>query len=317
MQKIQSINSMTGYARCQQNINKIGLLSCEIKTVNSRFLDIHFKLPDYLNYFESTIRKLLTENFTRGKVDVVCAIAFDNALKSEKCYVSQVNEYLRLFQNIKQLSNNAGIVTQDLIITDLIRELYNKEGIRQQDYCLFSSDIKNDIENNLLDLINKTIINLAEQRKREGQSLQCELLRILSNLKQELGNLESLLPQSMEDLKTKFKFKIKDSLSSLVTDLDSDQEHEMEIRIAQDIVAYLNKIDINEELARLKVHVGEVENLINSGGVVGRRLDFLMQELTREANTLSAKSVSIDFRNMAINLKVYIEQIREQIQNIE
>lgn len=308
---------MTGYANCQQNVDNMGLISCEIKTVNSRFLDINVKLPDYLNYVEPSVRRLLASNFARGKFDVVCNIKFDNLVKTEKCYSDYIKGYLTLYNNIRQLSKEMGIVTQDLIITDLIRELYNKDGVRQQDFNLFSPNSKNDIENNLLDLINKTIINLAEQRKREGQGLQAELLKILLLIKQEIHNLEVLLPQAMSELRSKFKLKIKESLSYLVVALNADQESELEIRIAQEVTAYLNKIDINEELIRLKVHVAEVDNLIHTGGVLGRKLDFLMQELTREANTLSAKSVNIDFRNIAVNLKVYIEQMREQIQNIE
>lgn len=312
---------MTAYASSQEDINKLALFTCEIKAVNSRFLDINFKLPDFLNFLEPEIRKALSGNFKRGKIEVFCTVKLDQVIKLDRVYTTQIREYLALYNNIKKLAQESGAETQNLLVTDLIKDITSRESSKQQIASLLDDQIKKDIENNLLELINKTIINLAEQRKREGVELQAVLLDILNLFKQDLTKLEGLLPKTIEQLQSKYKLKLQDSLvyltSNTVSELNTTQEQELQLKIAQEAVAYVNKIDINEELARLKVHLCEVESVLNHGGIVGRKLDFLMQELTREANTLSAKSVDIEFRNIAINLKVYIEQMREQIQNIE
>lgn len=314
------ICSMTAYANCQQAIAGIGSIHVEAKSVNSKFLDLNIKIPDYLSSFEPAIRRLISNSIKRGKVDYSLSINFDNAYSFEHLYGAQIRNYITLHADISKQLFEAGINSQDLTIIELIKYITSQNTTKQtwtkMDNAIFV-DIQNVAENLTSELIEKFKID----RIKEGQGLRYVLQTILKELQGNLTALEKLLPQAQEDIITKFKFKLEDIkanfINTNISTINSDINSDFEQRVAQEVSIYLNKIDVAEELARLKIHAEEVKQTLDAGGVVGRKLDFLMQELMREANTLSAKSVNIEFRNYAINMKLNIEQMREQIQNIE
>ena len=330
-----TIHSMTAYTSSQSDFASFGRITCEIKSVNSRFLDLYFKLPEYLSYLEPNIRSFISNKLSRGKVDISLYIKLDPEFKANNLYNKNIKEYLDLYNNIKSISNSNKITNQDLNISEVIKYLSiqeksnNVNSFNPIEYL--DNNLKSELDKNILNLLENAISDLISQRAKEGNTLQDVLINILNNLKSDVAILEELLPQASLDLKNKFMSKLSESIKDLSNTVNSssnsagreaniDLGQDLEIKVAQEVAVYLNKVDISEELARLKLHIDEVEcNIknINNNTVVGRRLDFLMQELMRETNTLSAKAVNIDFRNTAINLKVYIEQMREQIQNIE
>lgn len=319
------INSMTAYASSQHRLDGLGLLACEVKTVNSRFVDLYIKAPDYLTFLETKIRSLISSRISRGKVDCVISVKFDPDFKIANFYSERVSEYLSLYKNLQEQSQSVGIRTQDLSLAELLKEMSGRDSYgvsKQQLSNVLDSAFLHDFEQSILDLINKTFDSLILQRQREGFVLKNELQTVLNSLNADISKLEEILPEAQQEYIAKFQQKFTKYAGTMLDEISQNnkelkQDSDFEVKLAHEMAIYLNKIDISEELARLKLHATEVSNLITNGGVVGRKLDFLMQELMREANTLSAKSVHIDFRNIAINLKVYIEQLREQIQNIE
>lgn len=333
-----SICSMTAYASCQQQFTNFGQVSCEIKSVNSRFLDLSIRLPDYLSQLESALRKSVSNVIKRGKVELSLYIKLDQEFKAGKLYKDQISDYLDLYKYIKQVilesdSNSTnksdGIEVQGLAISDLIKNLTSTAQYSQNKIILenlVSQDFMQELQGSIIYLVEQGLNKLLAERQREGDVLKTVLLNIVKKLRSDTQKLEELLPQTSLELKNKYKQKLSDTMFELLAEpsiaasTNDKLTSDLEIKTAQEIAVYLNKADISEELARLKLHIDEVENILVNlpeEALVGRRLDFLMQELMRETNTLSAKAVNIDFRNIAINLKVYIEQMREQIQNIE
>lgn len=325
------LQSMTAYASRSVEIENLGVLNCEIKTLNSKFLDIYCKLPDYLNFLEPAIRKLLVSSLGRGKLELSLSLKLDSSYKLEHVYNSKISEYLDLYQSALKLTENSGLAVQSLSVADLISEV-NRQTVKSSskeslnNFTRIDNDLINnqeDFNNYIISCVTDTVQDLQAERRREGAELKRELLNILNNLIIEVNKLEEVLPVAQESLIESYKAKFKKYVDNVLDEVFVSSNKELvngldiDNKLATEIAVYLNKIDINEELARLKLHTEEVMSLINKGGLVGRKLDFLMQELMRESNTLSAKSACVDFRNIAINLKVYIEQMREQIQNIE
>lgn len=325
-----NVCSMTAYASCQQDFTNFGQVSCEIKSVNSRFLDLSIRLPDYLSQLESALRKSVSQKLKRGKVELSLYIKLDQEFKAGKLYKDQISDYLNLYKYIKQaICSTDKIEVQGLAISDLIKNLTSTSQYSQNKIILdnlVSQDFVQELQSSIVNLVEQGLAKLLAERQREGEVLKIALLDIVKNLRDNTQKLEELLPQVSLELKNKYKQKLSDTMSELLAvpgveaSTNDKLASDLEIKTAQEIAVYLNKADISEELTRLKLHIDEVENILTNlskEGLVGRRLDFLMQELMRETNTLSAKAVNIDFRNTAINLKVYIEQMREQIQNIE
>ena len=287
------IYSMTGYAVATKEIPH-GSLSLELRAVNSRYLDIQFRMPDEFRMLEPAMRKILTAQLNRGKIE--CRINF--SMLSSVEYPQHINSELFL----KLLELNQSVLSalpeaRSLGVADVLKW----PGILEND-----SLSAEDLHQICIELLDSTLKDFLATRAREGEILKKLLLERLSQMRQLIITVLPRIPALLTAFQKKLRSRIKDA------ELNPEDD-----RIHQELSIFANKIDIDEELSRLQTHLDEVERILEKGGSVGKRLDFLMQELNREANTIGSKSIDVEISRISIELKVLIEQIREQVQNLE
>lgn len=285
--------SMTGFAALEQPLESATLL-LELRAVNSRYLDLHFKLDENLRSLEPVIRELIGAQLSRGKIE--CKI---NLIQR-----AQSNQTMQLDENLMQQLAAMGVQAQlhfphssPMSVADVLRW----PGVvlnNVMSHETLAEDVKK--------LVGQGLQDLNASREREGEKLKALILDRLSQIELLVEKVKPLLPALSKEYQEKLVNKLQDSLKNI------DQE-----RIAQELVLFAQRIDVDEELTRLTAHISEVKRILNSSAPAGKRLDFLMQELNREANTLGSKSVSVQTTQVSMELKVLIEQMREQIQNVE
>ncbi|MDX1319863.1 MAG: YicC/YloC family endoribonuclease [Oceanospirillum sp.] len=285
-------HSMTAFTR-QEEQHPWGTLSWEIRSVNQRFLEPHFRLPDTLRELEPAIRDLQRKSLNRGKVESVL-----------RFHPAQVSETLNIDEQlVKQLASAAETISSHLNKPGSINPLQ----IMQWPGVLQNEEVDADqLKKAALDLYKKGLKDLIAMRAREGEELANLINQRLDGIDAIVVQVRAALPGILE----RQRQLILDKLDSIKDDLDP-------ARLEQEMVLVANKTDVAEELDRLETHVNEVRHTLKKKEPVGRRLDFLMQELNREANTLASKSIVTETTQCAVELKVLIEQMREQIQNIE
>ena len=285
-------NSMTAFSRIDVN-SEFGSLIFELKSVNHRFIEINFKIPELFKKLELQMRDLLKEALVRGKVECSIIINENTVLSETKIDQAQLENYLDLMQKVK-----SKVVEPDKIsITDVL----NLPGVLNQKPVESSG-----LEKFCLEGFKETIKKLKEFREIEGKKLKKDITEKIKFIDVHLESLEKELPRLL-DLNRK---RLEKRISDLAVQIDRD-------RLDQEMVLLANRSDIDEEIVRLRSHSSEVIRLLNTDNAIGRKLDFLMQEMNREANTIGSKSLSEFTSKVAIELKVLIEQIREQVQNIE
>lgn len=285
--------SMTGFAALEQPLESATLL-LELRTVNSRYLDLHFKLDETLRSLEPAIRELIGAQLSRGKVE--CKINLIQRAQSNQ--TMQLDE--ALMQQLAALGAQAQVhfpQSLPLSVADVLRW----PGVVLNN-TLNQDSLVEDVKS----LVTRGLQDLNASRVREGEKLKALILERLAQIELLVEKVKPLLPALSKEYQEKLVNKLQDSLKNI------DQE-----RIAQELVLFAQRIDVDEELSRLTAHVSEVKRILNSSAPAGKRLDFLMQELNREANTLGSKSVSVQTTQVSMELKVLIEQMREQIQNVE
>lgn len=285
--------SMTAFAR-QQLEEDWGSLSWEIRSVNHRYLETSIKLPDSLRALEPSVREVLRKKLSRGKVE--CQLRYQlTAQASTEIEVNKdlIGKLLAASTAITELSSTAAALST--------ADLLNWPGVIQENKFDFST-----IESKALTLLGTAIQDLQAARTREGEELQGFLQLRLNAIGDIISSVRGLMP----DILARQKVNLEERLEQLSAELEAG-------RLEQEIALLAQKADVDEELDRLESHVREVERVLSIKGQKGRRLDFLMQELNREANTLSSKSVVAETTLNAVELKVLIEQMREQVQNIE
>ena len=287
------ILSMTSFAR-YEHLESWGTLTWELRSVNHRYLEPNFKIPDFARSSEHLLRDKLRKSLSRGKVE--CSLRFEKATVDATAI--KLNEEL-----LKSL-----IVANQQIASKLPHTAPEQAStFLTWPGVLESTDIdKAEMEKAILTSFDKALQQLLEHRQREGTELAELIRQRLDGINEITANISELMPQLIQNQRQK----LLDRFAEL--QLQVDQE-----RIEQELVFLAQKIDVDEELDRLSAHVKEVERTLQKGSPCGRRLDFLMQELNREANTLGSKSISSESTQASVDLKVYIEQMREQIQNIE
>ena len=288
------MKSMTAFAR-QDDLLTDYQMSIEMKTVNHRYLDVNIRLPECIRYLEIQLREMVSKYLSRGRVDIFIKLeSLTNANKS-----IQVNE--SVVESIRDASFQVGNIYPAL--TELsVADMLNWKGVLEApsvDEKLLTKEVEGQFK--------KCLESLVLSRANEGEKTN----QFLLNKVEELENLHQIvigkLPEQSNDLKQKIKTK----LDEIKVDVDAD-------RFEQEVVYYLNRMDVNEEVERIQAHLKECRQLLSKSKVpVGRKLDFMMQELQREANTLGTKSTCIELKNAGLEMKVIIEQIREQVQNIE
>lgn len=285
-------NSMTAFSRIDVN-SEFGSLIFELKSVNHRFIEINFKIPELFKKLELQMRDLLKEALVRGKIECSIIINENTVLSETKIDQAQLENYLDLMQKVKSKVGEPDKIS----ITDVL----NLPGVLNQKPVESSG-----LEKFCLEGFKETIKKLKEFREIEGKKLKKDITEKIKFIEVHLESLEKELPRLL-DLNRK---RLEKRISDLAVQIDRD-------RLDQEMVLLANRSDIDEEIVRLRSHSSEVIRLLNTDNAIGRKLDFLMQEMNREANTIGSKSLSEFTSKVAIELKVLIEQIREQVQNIE
>ena len=291
------IASMTGYSALTGDLPQ-GALQLEIKSVNSRFLDIQFRIGEELRSLEPALRELIAARVVRGKVD--CRLGFTLRVQAGASLALNRD----LLARVAALAREAQSVVPEAQPLGL-GELLHWPGV------LAGNEVSLDaLREPALALARQGVAELAATREREGAKLGQMILERVGAMRQKVATLAPLMPQIVAAYQERLSTRLREVLAG------GDEE-----RIRQEVAVFGVKIDVAEELSRLSAHLDEVERVIASGGKgggsAGKRLDFLMQELNREANTLGSKSVARELSEAAIELKLLIEQMREQIQNIE
>lgn len=287
------IRSMTAFSRQEGNIEN-GLLVWELRSVNHRFSEVSLRLPEDIRFLETQVRERIAGQVKRGKIDatlrVQTATGQQQPLDIDKVLVEKLAHVTREID--QQLYNAAPINALEVLRWPGVLQA------PQQDLDKLADDI--------LTLLDAALAELLESRAREGEKLKAMVEARCDAMTAQIARVETRLPDILQGMRQR----LQQRLQEIQAELDP-------ARLEQEIVLLINKADVDEELDRLKAHIEEVRRVLNQDQPVGRRLDFLMQELNREANTLGSKSVSAETSNASVELKVLIEQMREQIQNIE
>ncbi len=291
------IKSMTGFGRCE--IEDGGRkIAVEIKSVNHRYSEIAIKMPKKLNFFEAGIRSVMKEYLSRGKVDVF--ITYEDTADAAG-YVKYNRETAREYiEYIKQISEefglpnemNAAVVARMPEVMSFEEKEVDEEGL----WKLLESCLRGCLE------------KFVETRIAEGEKLKADLLDKLDGIDKMVEKIEARGPEILKEYRDKIMNKVKELLG------DTNVSEQV---LATELIVFADKICVDEEMVRLKAHVSNMRDTLNAGKDVGRKLDFVAQEMNREANTTLSKANDIDISNIAIELKTEIEKIREQIQNIE
>lgn len=291
------VKSMTGFGRgeAQDEFRKITI---EMKSVNHRYLDLNIKIPKSLNPFETEIRNYLKSRIVRGKVDVY--VTLETAADQE--YVLKYNSKLAEMYvgNIKAMADEFGL-DYDLKATHLSRY---PDVLEMEEAEADESELKV----LLFEALEKAANQFGENRTKEGERLQKDLLDKMDEMSGYVSVLEKRSPEIIEEYTSRLKAKVNDLLEA---------GHIDENRIAAEIVLYADKVCIDEEMVRLRSHIEETKQVLLNDKEVGRKLDFIAQEMNRESNTILSKSTDVEIAGIGISLKTLIEKVREQIQNLE
>jgi uncharacterized protein (TIGR00255 family) len=287
------IYSMTGYAMAAKEL-AYGVLNAELRSVNHRYLDIQFRLPEELRAVEPALREMLAARLNRGKVE--CRVTFTAASAARRAPELDdelLQQLVALNKRVKAALPGAG----DLGAADVLRW----PGMLGTDTLPLE-----ELKSVCRDLVRAALDDFTTTRGREGEKLKAMLLERTATVQQRVAEVGPRMPQVIAAFQEKLVTRLNEALIS------ADDE-----RIRQEVLLFASKIDVDEELTRLTTHLSELKRILGEGGAVGKRLDFLMQELNREANTLGSKAADITVTQAAMDLKLLIEQMREQIQNIE
>ncbi len=287
------IYSMTGFAAVTEEL-ALGALSIEIRSVNHRYLDVQFRLPDEFRAFEPPMRETLGARLTRGKVE--CRVSFAKAAAA--VVPMQLNRGL-----LGQLAKLDALVRTDLpgCQSLSVAEVLRWPGMLEADGLPVEQ-----VRERAFLLLERAVEEFSGSRQREGEKLAAVLIERVGQMEHIIEGVRPRIPLLVHAYQERLAQRLRDAMSA--TDDD---------RLRQELVLFAAKVDVEEELSRLGAHLSETRRVLGSSGAAGKRLDFLMQELNREANTLGSKSVDAEVSQAAMELKVLIEQMREQVQNIE
>ena len=294
---MQNIMSMTGFGRCEitEGQRKV---TVEMKSVNHRYLDVNIKMPKKLNFFDASIRNLLKEYIQRGKVDVF--ITYEDTSEADVCvnyHPGVAAEYLKY---LRQMSTELGL-EDDIRVSILSRypEIFTLDDVEIDEEGIWRI---------LQKAIRGASESFVEARIKEGENLRNDLLEKLDEMLKITDYIEERSPQIIAEYKAGLMTRVEELLADTKVD---------EGRLLTEVTIFADKVCVDEELVRLHSHIETVRNTLIDGGSIGRKLDFLAQEMNREANTILSKSSDLEISNRGIELKTGIEKVREQIQNIE
>jgi len=287
------IHSMTAFARTQSQ-SHFGFLACELRSVNHRYLEIRLHLPEALHALEQVMHDCIRAQVKRGKIE--CYFRF----QAESATNNSLEINVSLAKKISEASQKIAPLFPGSMVVNPIDILQWPGVIQINEINLV------DIQKEVMSVLEKAVQELMDTRLREGEKLKDLFFQRLDIIDKELATVKAHLPEILKAQRER--------LIKYFTDAKIEMDTQ---RLEQEMVMFAQKIDVAEEVDRLATHVAEVRRVIKQGGAIGRRLDFLMQELNREANTLGAKSVHTATTHASLEMKVLIEQMREQMQNVE
>ena len=291
------IKSMTGFGRgIYENEGREYIV--EIKSVNNRFNDINIKMPRNLNYLEEKIRKQILNNISRGKVEV--SIQLNNNSDLGKKINLNTDIAKRYIEELKKLSEETSVI-DNINIMDIAKfpDVLNIK---------IDEEAEEIIGKELFIALNSAINSLLDMRQKEGNKIKVDLENRIDTIKQKIEQISSISAGLVDEYIVKLETRIKELLKTDVVD---------ESRLAQEVVIYSDKCSVEEEITRLKSHISQFLNLLNENTAIGKKLDFLIQEMNRETNTIGSKANNLEITNFVVDIKTELENIREQIQNIE
>jgi len=293
----ETLHSMTGYAAESADIAGAHV-TLELRAVNSRFLDLSFRMGDDFRALEPALREHITGKVKRGKLE--CRLNL--VARADAALPTELNT--ALLDQLGALSASARHAFPEAAGLS-VAEILRWPGM------LGENTLDTDaLQAGALAMLDRALVHFNASRAREGDKLKAVILERLRGMREHVARIRPRTPEIVAAYREKLGLRLAELLPNLSNALDHDRLH-------QEVALFAQKIDVDEELDRLLTHLDEVERVLGSGGAAGKRLDFLMQELNREANTLGSKSVSLELTQTAVELKVLIEQMREQIQNIE
>ena len=291
------IRSMTGFGRCAESVNGYDI-SVEIKSVNHRYADYSIRVPRMYGFLEDAVKKHLQQYISRGKVDVFVTVRREMDATGEII----LNEHLAksYIQALKTLAALDG-VKDDLSVSTVARmsDIFEVRH-EEEDEALVTESV--------LAVVNRAAHALVFVRETEGEGLKADMLARCRAVRADVEKIESIAPGTAEEYRQSLEERIRELLGDVSVD---------ESRLLTEVTVYADKIGIDEELVRLRCHLEEFDAIMARGGAVGRRLDFLLQELNRETNTIGSKANNTEISNLVINIKTELEKIREQLQNLE
>lgn len=294
---------MTGYASDTILVGDFSL-DAEIKSVNSKSFDLKIYLPEYMTFMENDIRQLVSKQIARGSIVLKIKAKHNDEASSNFTLNNEVlNTAIDEIKTIEQKCDEKNIQFSPLTVLDFfsVKGVWEENKISQTDTV--------ELKSVMLDKLPELIKKFIETRRIEGQGLQAILVEKLSSIMEFIKEIDKILPDRSRHLKKNFK--------TAFDKIINEQNQVDENRLEQEIALLVIKQDIQEELDRLKVHIVSMQDLVNSSKVVGKKLDFLSQELNREVNTICSKSQYSDLTKLGIEMKTLVDQFREQVQNVE
>lgn len=291
------IKSMTGFGRCE-TADGDRKYTVEMKAVNHRYLDVNIKMPKKLNYFESSIRNELKNYVQRGKIDIF--ITYEDVSESNVCIKYNKEIAAAYLGYLKSMAVDFGL-DNDIRVSSLSRypEVFSMEE---------QTADEDEIWNGLAKAVRGAAKSFVETRIQEGENLLKDLTAKLDVMLEHVAFIEERSPQIIEEYRKKLYEKVQDFLADVPFD---------EARLMTEVTVYADRVCVDEELVRLRSHIESTKQALDEGGSIGRKLDFIAQEMNREANTILSKANDLEISNRGIDLKTEIEKVREQIQNIE
>ena len=289
------MRSMTGFGS-NESTNEIYKINIEIKSVNNRFKDIRFRMPNFLSFLELDLRKSIDSFFQRGSFDVNVSLKKLDNLKDDLLDHEKINKFLNDFCSNIEASPKIQIQP-----TGFLRQEFFKDN------DLTESD-KLELKKNIVESFNIACMALRTSREGEGAKIKIKLSEYLLNFENEQKKIKT----HSGEFKTSVEKRLEEALIKIKEKTEVDEG-----RFHQEVVYYLEKLDINEELDRLDIHLKKLSSLFEESGAVGRQIDFLLQEINRETNTIGSKSSSSEISSCVVQMKTFLEKIREQSLNIE
>ena len=290
------IKSMTGFGKAilEKNLRSYQI---EIKSVNHRYLDISVRMPREISYLEEIIRKEISKNILRGKIDVF--INFNNNSMEGKEIKINTNLAKQYIKELRKLAEEENL-NQDIQVNEIAK---------YPDVLTVEQNIEDEeIEKEIIEVINKAVESLLKMKKSEGEKIAKDLNERLEEIQEKVNEVSKF----SAGLIGEYIVKLEERIKQILNDQEIDKK-----RLAEEVVIYADKSSIEEEITRLNSHIAQFKNLLSSEKPVGKKLDFIIQEMNRETNTIGSKSSSLNITNSVIDMKTEIENLREQIQNIE